>query len=92
MPYVRVGGSGDKGMLPVSIKQLLEAKQDGPDDNYRVDGRDTNQLTLVALILGVIENSSSVCYTLDDGTGTIDARVWIEQVRHPLSACPSLSH
>ena len=69
-------------MLPVSIKQLIGASQED-GDSMKVDGRETNQVTVVALVLGVTENSSSVNYTLDDGTGTIDARVWLDQVRHP---------
>jgi hypothetical protein len=70
-------------MLPVTIKQLLQASQDGPDDSFKVDGRDTNQVTLVALILSVQETSSSVNYVLDDGSGTIDARVWLDHVSPP---------
>lgn len=70
-------------MLPVSVKQLLEARQEESGDSMKVDGRETNQVTVVALILNVTESSSSVNYTLDDGTGTIDARVWLDQVRYP---------
>ncbi|EKX39999.1 replication protein A2, 32kDa [Guillardia theta CCMP2712] len=78
------GGSGkksnaEKGMLPVSIKQVMNAPQDSQDEDIKIDGRDTKQVTIIAYIVDVKETSTSVTFSLEDGTGNIDAIMWIDQ-------------
>jgi len=46
--------SGERGMLPVTIKQIQEAVP-GEDDGFTIDGRETNQITFVAQIINVEE-------------------------------------
>jgi len=46
--------SAERGMLPVTIKQIQEALP-GEDDGFTIDGRETNQITFVAQILRVDE-------------------------------------
>jgi len=68
----------DKGILPVTIKQLLSASQEAQDDAYLVDGRECTQVTLVALITNVQEQSTCITYDLEDTTGKIQARMWLD--------------
>ncbi len=37
------------------------------------------QLSLVAHVVDVVRNTSNVSYTLEDGTGRIEARMWDAQ-------------
>jgi len=69
---------GDKGIHPVTIKQLLNATQEAQDDAYMVDGRECTQVTVVGLITNVQEQSTCITYDLEDNTGQIQARMWLE--------------
>eukprot|EP00961_Rhodomonas_salina_P217678 2941901-Rhodomonas_salina.3 len=71
---------GDKGIHPVTIKQLLNATQEAQDDAYMVDGRECTQVTVVGLITNVQEQSTCITYDLEDNTGQIQARMWLETV------------
>ncbi len=72
--------SADKCLVPVTIKQIVSCKQDGPDDTIKIDGREASQITFVAQILNVAESSTFVTYTLEDSTGQLNVNFWIEQV------------
>jgi hypothetical protein len=72
--------SAEKCLAPVTIKQILGCTQDVADDPIKIDGREASQITFVAQILNVAENSTFVAYTMDDGTGQINVNFWIEQV------------
>jgi len=44
--------SGERGMLPVTIKQIIAAQQEG-EEGCKVDGREANQVTFVGQIVNV---------------------------------------
>mmetsp|Transcript_35083 Transcript_35083/g.72304 ORF Transcript_35083/g.72304 Transcript_35083/m.72304 type:complete len:287 (+) Transcript_35083:114-974(+) len=69
---------GDKGIHPVTIKQLLMATQETQDDSYMVDGRECSQVTFVGCITQLEEASTVVSYTLEDCTGEITVRMWLD--------------
>lgn len=76
-------GSPDRGqgrrpqhLTPTTIKQLINAPSG--DDVLRIDGREAYYVKVVGLILRVAKGASSSTYALDDGTGSIDCRIYIE--------------
>lgn len=72
--------SGERGMLPVTIKQILGAHEDGEENNvYKIDGRECTQVTIVGQIISRAEHSVNHNYTIEDSTGQIEAIMWIDQ-------------
>eukprot|EP00455_Lapot_gusevi_P035842 TRINITY_DN3972_c0_g1_i1.p1 TRINITY_DN3972_c0_g1~~TRINITY_DN3972_c0_g1_i1.p1 ORF type:complete len:296 (+),score=68.60 TRINITY_DN3972_c0_g1_i1:80-967(+) len=64
-------------VLPVTIKQILSAQASPNDDNvYRIDGKEFAFATFIGMIFSVVEGDSYCMYTVDDGTGQIDVRLW----------------
>lgn len=63
---------------PVTIKQLLDAHQTHPDDTFRVNGNQLPQMTLVAIIKKVEALSTNINFTIDDFTGSIDMKIWVD--------------
>jgi len=85
------GGQGgkrherDEALHPVTIKQLIEAEAVGED--FKIDGEIYSQVCIVGQIQNVSSQSTNISYRLDDGTGTIDVRKWIdEEARMALEA------
>ncbi|KAF8475924.1 hypothetical protein BDZ91DRAFT_710600 [Kalaharituber pfeilii] len=77
-------GSGSKGgskantLRPVTIKQILEASQSTPDGDFKIDDRDLTHITFCAQLLSISEQSAFNTYHVDDGTGSIDVKQWID--------------
>eukprot|EP00771_Trimastix_marina_P000398 gnl/Trimastix_PCT/1416.p1 GENE.gnl/Trimastix_PCT/1416~~gnl/Trimastix_PCT/1416.p1 ORF type:complete len:263 (-),score=50.67 gnl/Trimastix_PCT/1416:51-839(-) len=69
----------DNTLLPMTAHQLLNlVQQDHPDDAFRINGCDITYVTLVGLILETKAESTHHSYKVDDGTGCIDVRQWIQ--------------
>ena len=62
-------------LAPVTIAMLLKAAQ---NNNILEDGREPNQIKLVAAVREVTKNSASNAYVVEDGTGVIDVKEWNE--------------
>lgn len=45
-----------------------------------------NQVTFVGIIRNVMEQATNYIYTVEDGTGAIEARKWVEQNESPEEA------
>lgn len=76
-------GSRDKGynkdtLRPVTIKQLLDAQQPHPDADFKIDGAELTQVTFVGQVRNVSQQATNFTYKLDDGTGTIEVKQWID--------------
>eukprot|EP00670_Eutreptiella_braarudii_P024054 CAMPEP_0174368626 /NCGR_PEP_ID=MMETSP0811_2-20130205/89801_1 /TAXON_ID=73025 ORGANISM="Eutreptiella gymnastica-like, Strain CCMP1594" /NCGR_SAMPLE_ID=MMETSP0811_2 /ASSEMBLY_ACC=CAM_ASM_000667 /LENGTH=128 /DNA_ID=CAMNT_0015512331 /DNA_START=65 /DNA_END=448 /DNA_ORIENTATION=+ len=80
------GGALDKRaepsstLMPVVVKQLVEA-QCNPDDNqFFVNGSRLTELTFIGKIAqrDASQAPGRMSYTLDDGTGLINAVIWID--------------
>ncbi|KAI9709565.1 MAG: replication factor A protein 2 [Bogoriella megaspora] len=69
-------------LRPVSIKQILDAHQPHPDAEFKIDGTEITQASLFITFVGQIRNVShqttNVTYKLDDGTGTVEVKQWID--------------
>jgi len=67
-------GTKYQSLFPVTIKQLLNAQQSQPDDSFRIDNHELQQVTIVANILSIADQSTHLSVMVDDGTGKIDVR------------------
>ncbi|KAK4039107.1 hypothetical protein C8A01DRAFT_36940 [Parachaetomium inaequale] len=77
------GGGGqrnfaDDTLRPVTIKQLVDCKEPYPGAELAVDGMPTTQVTLVGQVRSVHPQAVNVTYRIDDGTGLIDVKKWID--------------
>ena len=68
----------DDTLRPVTIKQLVECKEPYPGAELAVDGIPTTQITLVGQVRSVNSQTVNHAYRIDDGTGTIDVKKWID--------------
>lgn len=70
---------GKDTLRPVTIKQLIEATQPPNDADYFIlDGSEMTQVTFVGQIRNISTQTTNVTYKLDDGTGIIEVKVWID--------------
>jgi len=84
-PDAGAGGGGkvskeQKTLLPLTVHQLLSAGQDEPDaPTFKVDGCDLHQVKIVGQVLEIVETATMRAYKVDDGTGVLSCRVFVEQ-------------
>jgi replication factor A2 len=78
-PDGKVKGKEQQGLIPVTVKQLANAvaKADG-EQGFMVDGIELNQVTLVGMIIQTDEQNTSLSFTLDDGTGDMPCKQWMD--------------
>jgi len=70
--------SRDKqSLLPVSVKQLLSAMPG--EDGYKIDDAELTTLKLVGTLVEPQEHSTNLNFKLNDGSGTIECKQWIEK-------------
>ena len=68
-----------QSLMPCTIKQLKNAPAgSGGDNAFVVDGQDLHQVTIVGLITHADEQNTNLQFTIDDGTGSIVAKMWID--------------
>jgi len=65
-------------LTPVTIRQLFNATQQQPEDIFKVDGKELNQVTIVGQIISSQIQSTNLELVIDDSTGKIDVRQWLE--------------
>ncbi|KAI8807330.1 hypothetical protein BJ742DRAFT_321200 [Cladochytrium replicatum] len=70
--------SMNQSLRPVTIKQVLEAKQPVNDTPYTIDGVDVTMVSIVGRVISVSRASTNVSYTIDDGTGQIDVKEFMD--------------
>ncbi|KAK5162653.1 hypothetical protein LTR04_003152 [Oleoguttula sp. CCFEE 6159] len=69
---------GKDTLRPVTIKQILDAQQPHPDAEFKVDGSEITQVTFVGQIRNISTQTTNITYKLDDGTGTVEVKQWID--------------
>ena len=70
---------GKDTLRPVTIKQLIDARHPNPDaDYFMLDGSEMTQVTFVGQIRNVSRQATNVTYKLDDGTGIIEVKEWVD--------------
>jgi replication factor A2 len=65
-------------MRSVTIKQILTASK-ASDDEFAIDGVSVYHLKIIGCIVDVKEQSTNNVYTIEDGTGRIDIKLWIDE-------------
>lgn len=65
-------------LRPVTIKQILEAVQLHPDADFKVDDVELSHITFVAQIRNISEQTTNNTYRMDDGTGVIEVKQWVD--------------
>ena len=65
-------------MRPVTIKQVLDAAQPHPDADFSIDEVEITQISFVGQIRNISTQTTNITYKLDDGTGTIEVKQWID--------------
>ncbi|QIW99352.1 hypothetical protein AMS68_004870 [Peltaster fructicola] len=72
-------GYGKDSLRPVTIKQLIDAQHPSPDaDHFMIDEQETTQVTFVAQIRNISQLATNHTYKMDDGTGVIEVKVWVD--------------
>ncbi|KAF2813199.1 replication factor A2 [Mytilinidion resinicola] len=75
--------SGNKGygkdtLRPVTIKQLIDAQPMHQEGEFKVDGAEITTITVVGQIRNISVQTTNITYKLDDGTGTIEVKKWVD--------------
>ncbi|KAM6500462.1 replication protein A subunit RPA32, partial [Amanita muscaria] len=65
-------------LRPVTVAQLAKATQPHTDAEWTVEGSEIGQVTLVAHVVEVLIQTTNRVFWLDDGTGRIEARCWLD--------------
>ncbi|CAM9377411.1 unnamed protein product [Phaeothamnion confervicola] len=79
------GGGGGAGgrvnkekqtIIPLTIRMIVNAKQDQPDGKFMVDNCELQQVKIVGFIRDVVAMSTNSSYIVEDGTGLLDCRMF----------------
>ncbi|XP_019447508.1 PREDICTED: replication protein A 32 kDa subunit A-like [Lupinus angustifolius] len=69
-----------QGLVPVTVKQISEASHSGDEkSSFVINGVDLNNVTLVGMVFEKAERNTDVNFVLDDGTGRIKCRRWVNE-------------
>lgn len=92
-PAAKGGRSGQNDTLtPLTVCQLHQAINSSSDDNVRVDNAELHTLTLVGKVVSVTTSATLQQYKVDDGTGVVEVRSWLESEEDEMSdASPTIT-
>ncbi|XP_004498588.1 replication protein A 32 kDa subunit A [Cicer arietinum] len=69
-----------QGLVPVTVKQISEASHSGDEkSNFAINGVDLTNVTLVGMVYEKTVRETDVNFVLDDGTGRIKCRRWVNE-------------
>ncbi|ESQ46433.1 hypothetical protein EUTSA_v10000282mg [Eutrema salsugineum] len=70
-----------QGLVPVTVKQIAEASQSGGEKSgIVINGIELTNVSLVGLVCDKdVSKVTEVRFTLDDGTGRIDCKRWVNE-------------
>lgn len=66
-------------LSPVTIKQINDATQPVPDGEFVINNVSLNMVSFIGVIRKVENSTSALTITVEDGTGSIDVRRWIDE-------------
>ena len=69
---------GKETLRPVTIKQLLDAFLPHPEGDFSIDDVEISQVTFVGQIRNISSQATNITYKMDDGTGTIEVKHWVD--------------
>ncbi|KAG2237193.1 hypothetical protein BDF21DRAFT_377161 [Thamnidium elegans] len=76
---------GEQTLRPVTVKQIKTCSIP-QDQTFKIDGSDVTQTTFIGVIRGIQELQTNYVYTIEDGTGAIEVRKWVETNETPEEA------
>ncbi|KAI8577146.1 hypothetical protein K450DRAFT_253089 [Umbelopsis ramanniana AG] len=76
----------EQTLRPVTIKQMLNSQQSHGESEFKIDNTDVTQVTFVAVVRQINPQSANIAYTMEDGTGSIDVRQWLDQIQQDSDA------
>ncbi|CAO3682532.1 unnamed protein product [Umbelopsis ramanniana] len=76
----------EQTLRPVTIKQMLNSQQSHGESEFKIDNTDVTQVTFVAVVRQINAQSANIGYTMEDGTGSIDVRQWLDQIQQDSDA------
>lgn len=88
--FVASQGTGSKSdyrktsntaLRPVQIEQVLNASQPHPDSPFMIDGAEIGAITFVGRVVNVSSAATNTTYKIDDGTGSIEVKQWVDAER-----------
>ncbi|KAJ8448761.1 hypothetical protein Cgig2_011382 [Carnegiea gigantea] len=70
-----------QGVVPLTVKQISQASPSSADDksSLQIDGVDVTNVKLVGMVFDKTEKVTDVSFTLDDGTGRIGCKRWVNE-------------
>lgn len=71
------GGPRENPITPLTCKQISRAEQ-LPTGVINIDGREMHMVTVVGQVVEKDDQSTVIVMTIDDGTGVIDVRKWVD--------------
>lgn len=78
-PCPTIQNYSEDSLRPVTIKQLYEPEETYPGANdFSLDGHPVTQVTFVGQVRQVSPQSTNITYRIDDGTGTIEVKKWVD--------------
>jgi len=72
----------------VTIKQLLDAEEPYAGADFKVDNQPLTQVTFVGQVRSVNPQSTNITLKIDDGTGQIEVKRWIDADKQEDAADP----
>jgi replication factor A2 len=78
-----ISPSKEKGpqiLLTCTIKMVKAAlrSEEGPNATFKVANREVQYFRVVGCIISVKRQTTNAVYTIEDGTGTMDVKIWTE--------------
>jgi RecG-like helicase len=77
-PFATNQKRSQSSLLPVTINQVLKASALSPDSPLSIDGNEVSNLVLVGRIHALDQKQTALSLVLDDGSGQIECRKWLE--------------
>lgn len=70
------GTQSTSTLVPITIKQILNAKQTIQDGPYTVNNLELNHICFVGVVRNVVDHTANITLTVEDGTGQIEFKKW----------------
>ncbi|KAI0040137.1 hypothetical protein FA95DRAFT_1566638 [Auriscalpium vulgare] len=65
-------------LRPSSVKQLIHATRGHDDGSFVIEGNEIGHVTVVAQVVTIKHQTANDLFCLDDATGKMDARHWLD--------------
>ncbi|KAH1276315.1 hypothetical protein KXX33_007236 [Aspergillus fumigatus] len=72
------GDNNNATLRPITVKQALDASQPYPEAAFQIDGADAASVCFIGQVRNISSQSTNVTYKIDDGTGEIEVKQWID--------------